>query len=65
MNPLQAYLQRKKLTPCAFARRTGLNRITVYRIATGRRGIGLHMMAELARATRGQVPAKAWLERSR
>jgi transcriptional regulator with XRE-family HTH domain len=64
MNPLQQYLKKKGLSACAFARRTGLNRITVYRIATGRRGVGLHMMTELERATKGGVPARAWLRRA-
>lgn len=61
MNPLQKYLKKKGMTPCAFARAHGLDRVTVYRIATGRRGVGLTMIGRLEQATRGQLPAAAWL----
>lgn len=64
MNPLAQYLRRHKLTPRRFAAATGLDRVTIYRIATGKRGVGLVMAGRIERATGGAVPWSAWLKRA-
>ncbi len=60
MNPLAKYLKRNKLTPQAFAASTGLPRITVYRIATDKRGAGIRMAGAIEKATGGAVKMSDW-----
>ena len=59
-NPLATYLKKNKQTAGEFARRTGLSRPTVWRIAKGERRPGLYMATMLEQATAGAVKLTDW-----
>jgi plasmid maintenance system antidote protein VapI len=60
MNPLARYLSKRKKTPGEFARLTGLDRTTVWRIVEGQRGAGIYMAREIERVTLGAVKVSDW-----
>ena len=64
-NPLAKYLKRNGLTPQEFAASAGLPRITVWRIAEGKRGAGISMALALEKATGGAIKMSDWAKRKR
>ena len=62
MMTLSSYLSDNGLSHSDFAKRLNVDRVTIWRLATGKRAPSFKLAAAIARATDGKVPASAWAE---